>query len=358
MTTIMIIRVIMSVYFTLSFTEKAILENNIENCSPDAASKKRVCILCIIYGLIFAQKYKTNGYFCNLKADYMNAIASSELIINSDGSVFHLHMTPSQLADRVVLVGDPGRVALVSSFFESIECQNASREFVSATGSFKGKRITVLSTGIGTDNIDIVLNELDALANIDFETRTPRSEHKRLRILRIGTSGAIQPDIPLGSFVLSHISVGCDGLLNWYAGREKVTIKEMEDSFMKHTGWLPQLPWPYFASASPGLIDDFKDFTIPGVTISASGFYAPQGRVLRLPLSMPDMMEKFESFKYGDYRITNFEMEGSAIAGLSAHLGHDAATVCCIIANRHLHESQPDYKPFVKRLIELSLERI
>lgn len=288
----------------------------------------------------------------------MNAIASSELIINSDGSIFHLHIKPSELADTVILVGDPGRVELVSSFFESKEFTRSSREFVSVTGRYRGKRITVLSTGIGTDNIDIVLNELDALANIDFDSRKPKKEHKRLKILRIGTSGAIQPNIPLGSYVLSHISVGCDGLLNWYQGREKVTIKEMEEAFVKHVGWLSTLPAPYFAKASNVLIDALKDFTIPGVTISASGFYGPQGRVLRLPLSMPDMVSKFESFRFENYRITNFEMEGSAIAGLSAHLGHHAATVCCIIANRHLQESETNYKPFIEKLIQLSLERI
>jgi len=288
----------------------------------------------------------------------MNAIAPSELILNSDGSIFHLHIKPSELADTVILVGDPYRVELVSSFFESKEFSRASREFVTVTGRYKGKRITVLSTGIGTDNIDIVLNELDALANIDFDTRMPKAEHRRLKILRIGTSGSIQADIPLGSYVLSHISIGCDGLLNWYQGREKITIKAMEEAFVKHVEWLPQLPAPYFAQASTLLIDALKDFTVPGVTISASGFYGPQGRVLRLPLAMPNMISKFESFRFENYRITNFEMEGSAIAGLAVLLGHDAATVCCIIANRYLKDSEPNYNPFIKKLIELSLERI
>lgn len=288
----------------------------------------------------------------------MSQIPSSELIINSDGSVFHLHIKPEELADTIILVGDPGRVELVASHFESIEFTRASREFVTVTGSFKGKRITVLSTGIGTDNIDIVVNELDALANIDFSTREPKKEHKRLRMLRIGTSGAIQPDIPLGSFVLSHISVGCDGLLNWYSSRDSVSQLDMERAFMKHTEWPDNLPHPYFAKASESLISLFEDSTVKGVTISASGFYGPQGRVLRLPLAIPDMLRKFESFRFNGERITNFEMEGSAIAGLSSLLGHDAATVCCIIANRHLHESQPDYKPFVKKLVELALDRL
>ena len=288
----------------------------------------------------------------------MKAIESSELIINRDGSIFHLHLKPEELADRVILVGDPGRVESVTSFFDSIEFSKSSREFFSATGMYKGKRITVLSTGIGTDNIDIVMNELDALVNIDFKTRLPKEEKRSLKILRIGTSGAIHPDIPLGSFVFSHISVGCDGLLNWYAGRDRVSDLEMESAFVKHMDWLKELPAPYFAKASDSLINSFSDVTIKGVTISASGFYAPQGRVLRIPLAVPDLLEKLESFRYGDYRITNFEMEGSAIAGLSSLLGHDAGTVCCIIANRYLGESQTDYKPYISKLIELSLDKI
>ncbi|PKP43241.1 MAG: phosphorylase [Bacteroidetes bacterium HGW-Bacteroidetes-10] len=288
----------------------------------------------------------------------MSQIPSSELIINSDGSIFHLHIRPEELADTVILVGDPGRVELVASFFDSREFVRSSREFVTITGSYKGKRLTVLSTGIGTDNIDIVVNELDALANIDFKTREPKAEHKTLRLLRIGTSGAIQPDIPLGSFVLSHISVGCDGLLNWYANRDSISLLDMERAFTEHTNWPDNLPAPYFAKASDYMISLFSDVTVKGVTISASGFYGPQGRVLRLPLAMPNMVHQFETFSYKGDRITNFEMEGSAIAGLSALLGHEAATVCCIIANRHLHESQPDYKPYINKLVQLSLERL
>ena len=288
----------------------------------------------------------------------MSQIPSSELIINSDGSIFHLHIKPEELADTVILVGDPGRVELVSSFFESREFVRSSREFVTVTGKYKGKRITVLSTGIGTDNIDIVVNELDALANIDLKTREPKKEHKRLTLLRIGTSGAIQPDIPIGSFVLSHISVGCDGLLNWYANRDSISQLDMEQAFVKHFDWPLNLPTPYFAKSSDRMIKLFEKETIKGVTISASGFYGPQGRVLRLPLAIPDMVSKFESFRFNGDRITNFEMEGSAIAGLSVLLGHDAATVCCIIANRHLHESQPDYKPYIKKLVTLALEKL
>lgn len=285
-------------------------------------------------------------------------IAESELIINADGSAFHIHLRPEELADNVILVGDPGRVDMVSEFLTDIEFRHASREFVSVTGKYNGKRVTVLSTGIGTDNIDIVMNELDALANIDFNTREVKKEHRTLTVLRIGTCGAIQPDIPIGSYIFSHISVGCDGLLNWYADREKISLMDMEEAFKKHVGWNKYLASPYFVRASQKLIDKFKDVTVKGVTISAGGFYGPQGRVLRLPLAMPDMVSKFESFKYGEYRITNFEMEGSALAGICAHLGHDAGTVCCAIANRHIGSSNPDYKALVRGLVKLCLEKL
>ena len=285
-------------------------------------------------------------------------IAESELIINSDGSVFHLHLKPEELADTVILVGDPGRVDMVSEFFEDKEFRHQSREFVSVTGSYKGKRMTVLSTGIGTDNIDIVMNELDALANIDFQTREVKAQKKSLNILRIGTSGAIQPDIPLGSFVFSHISVGCDGLMNWYADRDKIAMPEIEEAFKKHVGWNKHLPDPYFVRAGKKMSDAFRDITVKGMTIAASGVYGPQGRVLRMPLSMPDMLETFESFRFEDERVTNFEMEGSAVAGIAAHLGHNAGTVCCIIANRHIGSSNPDYKPRVRELVELCLDTL
>ena len=285
-------------------------------------------------------------------------IAESELIINPDGSVFHLHLRPEELADTVILVGDPGRVDMVASFLTDIEFRRASREFVSVTGWYEGKRMTVLSTGIGTDNIDIVMNELDALANVDFATREVKPEHRTLTILRIGTTGAIQPDIPLGSYIFSHISVGCDGLLNWYSCRDKVSISDMEGAFVRHVGWDPHLPSPYFAKAGEKLIRAFEDSTVKGVTISAPGFYGPQGRVLRVPLAMKDMLDRFESFRFGEWRITNFEMEGSALAGLAAHLGHIAGTVCCAIANRHLKSSNPDYKPQVRGLVELSLKKL
>ncbi len=280
------------------------------------------------------------------------------MIINDDGSVFHLHVKPEELADNVILVGDPGRVDMIAEYLDGIEFRHYSREFVTVTGTYKGKRITVLSTGIGTDNIDIVMNELDALANIDFATREIKAEKRSLNIIRVGTSGAIQPDIPIGSFVFSDISVGCDGLLNWYADRDKIAIPDISEAFMEHTHWSKYLPVPYFVRAGKSISAKFAGCTISGMTISASGFYGPQGRVLRMQLAMPDMLDKFESFRFGSLRITNFEMEGSAIAGIAAHLGHNAGTVCCIIANRYLKSTNTDYKPQVSKLVELVLEKI
>ena len=289
-------------------------------------------------------------------------IPESELIINADGSAFHIHIKPEHLADNVIMMGDPGRVELIADYLTDIESRTASREFVSVTGKYKGKRITALSHGIGPDNIDIVMTELDALANVDFKTREIKPEHRTLNILRIGTSGALHADIPLGSFVLSHMSVGFDGVMNWYGNRDKVTVPEVEEAFKKHMNWNPYLPSPYFVKASQKMIDLFKDDTVKGVTISANGFYGPQGRIVRLPLAMPNMLEDIESFRFSldgeDYRITNFEMESSPLAGFAAHLGHNAITVCCAIANRYLKSSNPDYKPLIRNLLELGLEKM
>lgn len=285
-------------------------------------------------------------------------IPESELIINPDGSVFHLHLRPEEIADIVILVGDPGRVDMVAEFLTDIEFRHASREFVSTTGKYNGKRITVLSTGIGTDNIDIVMTELDALANVDFTTREVRPEHRTLHILRIGTTGAMQPDIPLGSFIFSEISVGADGLLNWYADRDSHCDLAMEEAFREHVHWDKNLPAPYFVHAGKKMADRFRDCSIMGVTVSASGFYGPQGRVIRIPLAMKDMITDFESFRYEGHKITNFEMESSAVAGLASHLGHEAGTICCAIANRHIKSSNPDYKPQVRKLIGLALEKL
>jgi len=285
-------------------------------------------------------------------------IPESELIINADGSAFHIHLRPEELADTVILVGDPARVDMIAEYLTDIEFRHASREFVSVTGRYNGRRLTAVSHGIGPDNIDIVMTELDALANIDFTTREVKPDHRTLRILRIGTSGALHADIPLGSYILSHISVGFDGVMNWYGNREKITDAQVEADFKRHMNWDPNLPSPYFVKASDEIIRRFEDCTIKGVTISAPGFYGPQGRVVRVPLAMPDMLEKIESFRFGDYRITNFEMEGAPLAGLARHLGHEACTVCCAIANRYLQSSNPDYKPQVRSLIELALERM
>ena len=285
-------------------------------------------------------------------------IAESELIINSDGSAFHIHLRPEELTDIVILVGDPGRVDMIGYYLSDVEFRHANREFVSTTGRFNGKRLTAISTGIGTDNCDIVMTEIDALANVDLQTREVKKNHRELTVLRIGTTGAIQEDIPIGSAIFSHYSIGCDGLLNWYEDREKITDLDMEEAFMKHTGWDKHLPAPYFVKASDDLIKRFEDCSVKGMTISAPGFYGPQGRVVRLGLAMPDMLEKFESFRYGEYRITNFEMEGSAVAGLARQLGHKAGTICCAIANRYLKNSDPDYKAMVRNLIEVSLDRL
>lgn len=286
-------------------------------------------------------------------------IAKSELLINADGSAFHIHIKPDQLADNVLLVGDPDRVGMVSSYFDSIDAEGQNREFRFATGIYKGKRMTCVSHGIGPDNIDIVMTELDALANIDFETREIKPEHRRLTLVRMGTCGAIQPDIPLGSAVLSHVNIGFDCLMRWYADLDKINLKDYEDDFLRFMDWdAAGLPRPYFVKASQKLIDLFSGWTEKGMTISAPGFYGPQGRVIRLGLAMPDMLEKLEKWSYDGRRITNFEMEGSALAGLAAQLGHDAITVCCTIANRYAGESNTDYKPFVQKMIETSLDTL
>ena len=289
----------------------------------------------------------------------MKHFPPSELIINSDGSIFHLHLKPEQLADNVILVGDPGRVELVAAYFDTQECSVSSREFNTITGTYKGKRISVISTGIGTDNIDIVMNELDALSNIDFETRLEKTTFRQLTIIRIGTSGGMQPEIPLGSFLISEKSIGFDGMLNFYAGRDSVSDLDFEESMKKQLVWNPQLAAPYVVDADTELINRIgKDDMLRGVTISANGFYGPQGRVLRIDLADMQLNDKIQSFSYGKYKITNYEMEGSAIAGLSKLMGHKAMTVCCIIANRRVEAATTDYKPFIEKLVQTVLDRI
>ena len=288
----------------------------------------------------------------------MRTIPASELIINDDGSIFHLHLRPGQLADTVILVGDPGRVALVAEYFDSRECEVSNREFRTVTGSYRGKRMTVLSTGIGIGNIDISVTELDALANVDFATRQERREKRRLTLVRLGTSGAIQPDIRVGEMVFSRTSVGFDGLLNYYKGRNEVCDLDIERAFMEHTGWNELLPKPYFIDADRTLFEHFRDCTREGITVAAPGFYAPQGRWVRLEPLDAHLNEKIESFEYGGRRITNVEMEGSALAGLAALMGHRAATICTIIAPRGALDACTDYKPFVRRMIATALDRL
>lgn len=289
----------------------------------------------------------------------MKYFEPSELIINPDGSAFHLHITPQQLAQKIILVGDPGRVALVASHFSNIECDVQSREFHTITGTYQGKRISVLSTGIGCDNIDIVVNELDALTNIDFETRTEKSPLRSLEIVRIGTCGGLQPNTPVGSFIASAKSIGFDGLLNFYAGRNEVCDLAFEKAFTLYMNWNPQLCAPYVIDADKELTDRIaSDDMVRGVTIACGGFYGPQGRELRIPLADPTQNQKVESFEYEGWKITNFEMESSALAGLSRLLGHKATTCCMVIANRLIKEANPNYKNTIDLLIQLVLERI
>ena len=283
----------------------------------------------------------------------------SELIINEDGSCFHLHLRPEQVADKVILVGDPGRVALVASHFDEKECEVSSREFHAITGTYKGKRITVQSTGIGCDNIDIVANELDTLANIDYNTREEKSEHRTLTMVRVGTCGGLQPNTPTGCFIASVKSIGFDGLLNYYADRNKVCDLKMEETFKQHMQWNPIKGAPYVSVADAELINRVAaDDMVRGYTISCGGFYGPQGRVLRASIEDPKQNEKIESFEYDGMKICNFEMESSALAGMASLLGHRAMTCCMVIANRYAQKMNTEYKSSIDTLIEKVLNRI
>lgn len=285
--------------------------------------------------------------------------AESELIINGDGSIFHLHVKPEQLADKVILVGDPGRVSLVASHFDNQECDIESREFHTITGTYRGKRISVVSTGIGCDNIDIVLNELDALANIDFTTRTEKEQLRKLTLVRIGTCGGLQEYTPVGTFIASEKSIGFDGLLNFYSGRNDVCDQPFEEAFKQHMQWNPQLCAPYVIDADKETLERIAgDEMVRGVTIACGGFFGPQGRELRIPLADPKQNEKVESFEYNGHRITNFEMESSALAGLARLMGHKAVTCCMVIANRRAKNVNANYKNSIDELIKLVLERI
>lgn len=288
----------------------------------------------------------------------MRRIPDSELILNGDGSAFHLHVRPEQLSDKIILMGDMDRVTLTAKYFDSIECEVQSREFRTITGMYKGKRITALSHGIGPDNIDIVVTELDALANVDFETREVKPDFKQLTMVRVGTSGGLQPHCPIGSFVVSQRSLGFDGVLNYYAGRDEVCDLAFEDAFKNHVAWNPKHCDPYAVKADEDLVEQIGYDMIKGTTISAVGFYGPQGRYVRLPLANPDLNSKIESFRFGKEMITNYEMESAPLAGFSRLMGHRAMTVCSIIANRLAGESNSNYKGSIEDLIQLVLERI
>jgi uridine phosphorylase len=288
----------------------------------------------------------------------MNRIAESELILNADGSIFHLHLKPENIASNIILVGDPDRIDMVSKYFDRIDFEIKNREFRTHTGTYKGVGVSVVSTGIGTDNIDIVINELDALANIDLNQRVVKKEHKTLNFIRIGTSGALQADIPVDTPVVSSTSIGFDGLLNFYADRDKLGNNDIEEAFIKFTQWNERFPKPYFADASSLLVEKIGWDMLKGITISAPGFYGPQGRVLRLDLSDSGLNNKITKFDFNGRKITNFEMESSAIAGLSKLLGHNALTICSIIANRIRKEYSNDYKIAVDKLIKTVLDRL
>lgn len=287
--------------------------------------------------------------------------APSELIINEDGTIFHLHIKPEHLAEKVILVGDPGRVALVASHFEDRECEIESREFKTITGHYKGKRITIISTGIGCDNIDIVMNEIDALANIDFNTRLEKENLKTLEIVRIGTCGGLQPFTPVGTFICSEISIGFDGLLNFYQGRNEVCDLTLENELLNHLGWIGNMccPAPYAIHSNNEMVERIaKTDMIRGITVACGGFFGPQGRKLRIPLTDPKQNEKISSFIFNEKKITNYEMESSALAGLARLMGHKATTVCMVIANRIVKKANTGYKNQIDDLIKIVLERI
>lgn len=286
-------------------------------------------------------------------------IPASELIINSDGSAFHIHLKPEQLRDKIIMVGDPGRVNMVAEYFDTIDYDVQSREFHAIGGTYKGKPLMCISHGIGSDNIEIVVTELDALANIDFETRRVKPEHRTLSLVRVGTSGSLQEHIHAGDFVLARKAIGTDGILNFYEGRNRVCDLIFEDYFMRHTGWQRSWAAPYVVDADPELTDRIGGTDmIRGYTVAAVGFYAPQGRQIRLPLADPNLNEKIESFRYEERPITNFEMESACLQGMAKLLGHKAVTACCIIAERRLTTANTDYKPSVRKLIETVLDRI
>lgn len=290
----------------------------------------------------------------------MSSIKSSELITNEDGSIFHLHLLPEDLANDIILVGDPGRVETIAKHFDRIELKKSSREFCTITGTYRNHRLSVISTGIGPDNIDIVINELDALVNIDLKTKEIKKDKRSLNIVRIGTSGSVQADIPVDSFVISEKSIGCDGVLRFYDENLKVCDRDFEEAFISHCNWTKDAARPYVVNASSQLINKLHNEgeTIKGITLTAVGFYGPQGRILRLPLAMPGINDRITAFRYKNYKVTNYEMESAAITGLCNLLGHHAATICLIIANRMTGDASADYHGYMNKLIKYTLDKL
>ncbi|MGB1317898.1 MAG: nucleoside phosphorylase [Flavobacteriales bacterium] len=288
----------------------------------------------------------------------MERIAESELVLNENGSIYHLDLLPENIADTIILVGDQGRVPKVSKHFDSIEYSGQKREFLTHTGRLGNKRLSVLSTGIGTDNIDIVINELDALVNIDLKSRTVKAEKKSLNLIRLGTSGSLQEDLPVDSYLLSTHGIGFDGVMNYYDAVADVEDTALTDEFMKQTEWNPIFPRPYIVEASKQLLELLKEGTFQGMTATANGFYGPQGRQLRLKPTVPDLNERLNKFSYNGHRVTNFEMETSALFGLGKALGHECATVCAIIANRFKRKYSENHDRTIEELIEFLLGRL
>lgn len=288
----------------------------------------------------------------------MRTISPDQLPVNADGSIFHLHLKPEQLADKVVLMGDPERVPVVAASFDAIEFDRQSREFRTITGTYKGKRITVLSHGIGCDNLDIVMTEMDALANIDLTTREVKPDFRPLTLVRIGTCGGLQPFAPIGTYVVSEISMGMDGLIFFYEGGERISDFELSEEFSKHTQWDKLLATPYFIYADKTLVEQIGHDMVKGITISASGFYGPQGRHVRLGLSSPERNKRIESFEYKGLKICNYEMESAALAGLASLMGHKAMTACLVIAGRYSGGMNTNYKGSFDGLITKVLDRI
>ena len=285
-------------------------------------------------------------------------IPASQLVLNNEGAIYHLNLHPDQLADNVIMVGDPGRVDMIASFFDKIDVERQNRELVTRTGWFNGKRITVLSTGMGTDNLDIVMNELDALVNIDLKTRMPKETHRSLNLIRLGTCGALQPDIEPGNNVATRYAIGLDGLLYFYEKHKEVNEIAMRDAFIKQMDYPKDLPKPYVVEGSKMLFDKLAEGYYQGVTATAPGFYGPQGRTLRMHLSYPENNNKIENFDYQGWRVCNFEMESSALYGLGKMMGHNCLTICVAIANRVTEKFTTDYHPYVRKLVESTLERL